>query len=102
MISLIRLREILVQILYTMISQPGSDGYFYYGTGLSDEAWIDYKNNSGPPKFLYVMSILTYQSDNLDSHDRIATETCVIYMNKDNFSNWTNCQSDHNGIHRVQ
>jgi hypothetical protein len=81
--------------------QPGSDGYFYNAIGLTDQAWEDFKKTDGPPKFLYVMSILTYHSENLEDRDPITTETCVIYMNKDSFSNWSSCRSDHNKIHKL-
>jgi hypothetical protein len=82
--------------------RPGSEGYFYSGVGLTDEAWTNFTNNNGPPKFTYVMSILTYGSEDLDNRNRIATETCVIYMNKDRFNSWLSCRSGHNGIHKAQ
>jgi hypothetical protein len=82
--------------------QPSSEGYFFSGVGLTDEAWGDCTNNSGPPKYLYVMSLLTYHSENLDSHNMIVTETCVVYTNKDGFNNWLSCRSGHNGIHKVK
>jgi hypothetical protein len=82
--------------------QPGNVGYFFSGVGLTDEIWTSFTDHSGPPKFLYVMSILTYGSENLDSQDKIVTETCVIYMNNDGFNDWFNCRSGHNGIAKVK
>jgi hypothetical protein len=80
--------------------QPGGEVYFTSGYGLTDEAWVNYTNTSGQPKFIYVMSILSYQSENLSQNDKIVTETCAIYMNKEGFNSWMSCKSAHNRIYK--
>jgi hypothetical protein len=87
------------QIIHIDI-QPGSEGYFTSVFGLTDEQWANYKDTNGPPKFMYVVAMLTYGSENLGQDDKIVTETCAIFSNKEGFNSWMGCKSAHNRIYK--
>jgi hypothetical protein len=80
--------------------QPGQNAYFLQAVGINEKAWADFNSINGTLKYLYVMSLLSYNSENLDEVSKVITETCLIFQSG-NLSDWLNCRSGHNTTYKL-
>jgi hypothetical protein len=80
--------------------QPGQNAYFLQAAGINEKAWADFNIPNGTLKYLYVMSLLSYNSENLDEGSKVTTETCLIFQSG-NLSDWLNCRSGHNTTYKL-
>jgi len=80
--------------------QPGQITYFIPGSGIVEGAWADFSNATKTNFALYLMSMLTYQSEELSDNEKIVTETCLIFERGD-VNHWRYCASGHNTTYKI-
>lgn len=54
--------------------QPGQINYFIPGTGIVEGAWADFNDTTKTNLVLYLMAMLTYQSEELPDNEKIVTK----------------------------
>jgi hypothetical protein len=81
--------------------QPGQSVYFLAGIAITDSAWVNYTSRPAGNKQLYLMSTLTYLSEDLSNNEKIVTETCLIFSPIEVVSRWHYCLSGHNTTYKM-